>query len=115
MSNCQPQMHLQRHPFAQSLGLLDGHLVYPGHCHCPSGILYISFGWGLKEFKCTISSSDILPLSPSDKFDSTGVDLRRLPEDVSLADCKFFMHALEAFRFCGFAENEDDKCFQGHN
>jgi hypothetical protein len=108
-------MYLQRHRFARSLGLLDGHPVYHDHCHCPSGILYISFSWGLKEFKCTISSSDILPSSPSDKFDSAGVDLRRLPENVSLAACKFSMHAFEAFRFCGMAENEDDECFQRQN
>ena len=112
---CQPQMHLQWHWFAQSLVLLDGHLVYPGHCCCPSGILYISFGWGFKNFKFTISSSDVLPSSLSDKFDSAGVDLRHLPEAVSLVDCKFPMHALEAFCFCDMAENEDNECFQGCN
>ena len=68
-----------------------------------------------KNFKCTISSSDVLPSSLSDKFDSAGVDLCHLPEAVSLVDCKFPMHDLEAFRFCDMAENEDNECFQGCN
>ena len=82
----------------------------------PSGTLYSGFGQVLKDLKHTISSSDILPSSPaSDKFESAGVDFRRLPENVSLAACKFSVRALEAFRFRGMAENEDDRCFQGHN
>ena len=76
---------------------------------------YYLVGVYIKEFKCTISSSDVLPSSPSDNFDSAGVDLCRLPENLSLGTCKFSMRAFEAFRFRGMAENEDDKCFQGHN
>ena len=116
-SKPQCQMH-QRHRFARSLGLLDGHLVYLHHCCCPSVILYISFRCVLTEFKCTISSSDIqvLPSLPSNKFESDWVvDLRRLPENVSLATCKFSIRALDAFRFRGIAGNGDDECFQGHN
>ena len=111
LSRCRTLRHLslQQHSswFAQSLGLLDGHLVYPDHRCCPSGILYISFGGGLEELRYTISSLDVLPSSPSDKFDSTVVDFRRLPGDVFLAEFKFSMRAFEAFRFCGMAENED--------
>jgi hypothetical protein len=57
--------------------------------------LCISFGPVLKEFKSTISSSDVLPSLPSDKFESPGVDLRRFPENVFLAACKFSIRALE--------------------
>jgi len=84
-------------------------VVHPEYCG-----LYL-VGVYIKEFKCTISSSDVLPSSLSDKFDSAGVDLCRLPENLSLAMCKFSMRAFEAFRFCGMAENEDNECFQGHN
>jgi len=84
-------------------------VVHPEYC-----VLYL-VGVYIKEFKCTISSSDVLPSSPSDKFDSAGVDLCRLPENLSLATCKFSMRAFEAFCFRGMAENEDDECFQGHN
>ena len=50
----------------------------------------------------------------TDIFESAGVDLC-LPENVSLAVCKFSIHALEAFRFRGIAVNEDDEYFQDHN
>ena len=49
------------------------------------------------------------------KFESAGVDFHCLPENVSLAACKFSICALEAFCFHEIAENEDDKCFQGCN
>jgi len=84
-------------------------VVHPEYC-----VLYL-VGVYIKEFKCKISSSDILLSSLSDKFDSAGVDLCRLPENLSLVTCKFSMRAFEAFRFRGMAENEDDECFQGHN
>lgn len=57
----------------------------------------------------TISSSDV------DKSESTGVDFRRFPDNVSLATCRFAIRAAEAFRFFGIAEVEDDEWFQRCN
>ena len=52
----------------------------------------------LKEIKHTISSES----------ESLWADFCRLSDSATLAACKFSILALEAFLFCGIAENEDD-------
>ena len=51
----------------------------------------------------------------SDKSESVGADFRLFPGNMLLAACKFSIHPLEALRFHGIAESEDNECFQSYD
>ena len=57
---------------------------------------------------CTIQVHHLITFPPK-KSKSTGVDFRRLPDNESLATCKFVLCATETILFRGIAKIEDDK------